>query len=138
MAPTLNFKAQFVELIASGKKRQTIRRRRVDGRANAVAGMPVKLYTGMRTADCKLIGEAMCQGVDAVDMRFGPARGYRIGGDRCAWESAAFKLDMFAHRDGFADWAELEAWFIATYEAQEFSGIIVQWWPTWIYVRAAG
>jgi hypothetical protein len=55
--PALNFKAQFVELILSGEKCQTIRKHRVK---EINAGDKLYLYTGMRTKNCKKIAEAIC------------------------------------------------------------------------------
>jgi hypothetical protein len=50
--PSLNFQTQFVRLIESGKKRQTIR----PLRKNPIkVGDKLYLFTGLRTKDCKTL-----------------------------------------------------------------------------------
>ena len=50
--PALNFQKQFVPLIESGKKRQTIR---PEGKNPIEAGDKLYLFTGLRTKSCKRI-----------------------------------------------------------------------------------
>lgn len=54
-----NFKAQFANDVESGRKRQTIRATRKDGR-EAKAGDALQLYTGMRTKACHKLRDAVC------------------------------------------------------------------------------
>ncbi len=49
-----NFKAQFVPLVESGVKRQTIRQTRKDKR-RPVPGDIAALYTGLRTRNTRLL-----------------------------------------------------------------------------------
>ena len=61
-----SFKAQFADLVASGKKTQTIRQT-----ARAKPGDRLQLYTGMRTKKCrKLVDpDPVCTLVDYVGIR---------------------------------------------------------------------
>lgn len=52
----INFKQQFAEMVESGEKRQTIRRER-KGHRQIGKGDHLKLYTGLRTKQCRLLGE---------------------------------------------------------------------------------
>jgi hypothetical protein len=55
--PSLNFKAPFAPAVQSGKKTHTIR----NPRKNPIkVGDRLYLYTGMRTKNCKKLGEAIC------------------------------------------------------------------------------
>ena len=38
-------------------------------------------------------------------------------------------LYAFARDDGFADWREMKAWFLATHKTLPFEGIVIQWRP---------
>src|ERR1051326_4822817 len=74
--PALNFKKQFVPAIRAGisksknfklqPKRQTIRAIR---KRPIVKGDTLYLYTGMRTRNCALIGEAVCKDARLVSIR---------------------------------------------------------------------
>ena len=52
--PALNFSAQFAGLVESGRKTQTIRRRR---KTPINSGAPIYLYAGQRTKACRKLGE---------------------------------------------------------------------------------
>lgn len=64
---TLNFKKQFAPAIESGKKRQTIRAHRKDGR-RPKPGDHLRLYTGMRTNDCRMLIDAKCADISSVNI----------------------------------------------------------------------
>jgi hypothetical protein len=53
--PSLNFKAQFAESVESGSKKQTIRANR---KHPIRIGDTLYLFTGMRTRNCRRLGEA--------------------------------------------------------------------------------
>lgn len=63
--PAYNFQKQFVDMIYSGEKTQTIRRRR---KRPTLAGETLKLYTGMRTKNCTLIFETQCLRVTPIEI----------------------------------------------------------------------
>jgi hypothetical protein len=65
--PALNFKRQFVEAIKSGAKFRTCRR--ITSTRRFKAGDELALYTGQRTAQCELIGRAICVAVRRVLIR---------------------------------------------------------------------
>lgn len=55
--PAYNFQSQFVPMIIDGQKPHTIRRRR---KHPTKVGDVLKLFTGMRTKNCRQFAEAMC------------------------------------------------------------------------------
>jgi hypothetical protein len=61
--PAYNFQPQFVPMILDGSKHHTVRRRR---KRPTKPGETLKLYTGMRTKNCKLIMEVTCTSVVPV------------------------------------------------------------------------
>ena len=61
--PAFNFKAQFAEMVESGKKRQTIRPQR---KRRPAPGDVLFLYTGMRTKACHLLKQTACKSVHYV------------------------------------------------------------------------
>jgi hypothetical protein len=133
--PAFNFKSQFVPLIESGKKRQTIRALRKDGRPHCRLGDFIKLYTGMRTKACRLIGESEVTGIFEVKVE---NAGIWVSGMRnfAPCETAdqkVVRLDYaeairFARADGFANVGEMKNFF-ATTHGLPFKGILIRWKP---------
>lgn len=119
-----SFKARFAPLIIDGSKSQTIR---ADRRRHARQGEELQLYTAMRTKHCRLIGRARCLRVTGIRLDLAGGRVSFEDG----WEPDIFTvtgLDVFAVRDGFADWADLCAFWRAEHEAlTAFSGVMIQW-----------
>jgi hypothetical protein len=111
----LNFKAQFVDAVASGKKTQSIR---VSKRATP--GQALQLYTGQRTKACRKIADAICVDCTYVGLT---ARGVTLG------DASKFPgdIDAFARADGFKDYAEMWKWFSETYDTNSFTGNIIRW-----------
>ena len=71
--PLLGFQEQFASLAEFGEKRQTIRACRKDGRDPKVGGT-LHLYTGLRTEQCRKLGEAVVSevlpfGIDGANGR---------------------------------------------------------------------
>lgn len=128
--PALNFSARFADLVASGEKRQTIRAPRSDGRPHASPGQIIKLYTGMRTKECRLLALGVVESVERVVIH--PAGiEYNPGTDRVRsmWEAPLSDLlNCFARSDGFKDWAELRDWFAETH-GLPFTGTLIKWRP---------
>lgn len=128
----LNFKAQFADDVVAGKKRQTIRARRKDGR-DPKPGDILFLYTGMRTKACRKLGEAVCKSVEPVRIeRAAPgAPPYPIVGDNEEWwpgdkrNPSATEL-YFAQRDGFKNWEEMWRWFESVH-GLPFEGLLIRW-----------
>ncbi|HYE32892.1 MAG TPA: hypothetical protein VEH27_15805 [Methylomirabilota bacterium] len=100
----LNFRPRFAELIQNGRKRQTIRAIRKDGKVPKV-GETLYLWTGCRTKQARKLAEHKCLAVDKVEIH---ADKFVFSGHAT---SNATLLDDAAKLDGFKDWAELRDWF---------------------------
>lgn len=120
-----SFKPRFVDPIRSGRKQQTVRA--IGRRRHARQGDRLQLYTGMRTKACRLIGRATCDIVEDIRLGFGRSAGVWLG------QISVLEVDrdVFAHADGFRDWAELVAfWEIEhpeAYAAGRFDGVMIVW-----------
>jgi hypothetical protein len=116
-----SFKKRFVAPILSGRKSQTIR---AEGkRLHARPGLLVQLYTGMRTRQCQLILESRCSMVQPIliDWHLGTIM---LGSDMVE------DLEDFAQRDGFADLAEMRAFWQAEHPGiLTFPGFVIRWTP---------
>ena len=123
--PLLGFQKQFAPLVESGEKRQTVRAYRKDGR-NPKVGDRLYLYTGLRTKQCRKLGEAIAKSVKV------------IGIDEpmfCEDESPIeivplVLLPREAHdlaiRDGFSDLDEMLSFFDKTH-GLPFKGLLIRW-----------
>ena len=116
--PALNFRKNFVPLIENGKKRQTIRPCRKDGR-NPKPGQVLYLYTGMRTKGCRKIGEVLCRSVDPVTIE---ELHIFIG---CKQLDIDEKYDL-AVADGFNYIDDFRSFF-QTHHGLPFSGYLIKW-----------
>ena len=120
--PALNFKKQFVPLIESGKKRQTIRKYRKDGR-DPKPEDTLYLYTGQRTKHCRKLKEVLCTETFEIE----------IGGAGCYYFLQVgyavippYEQDEFAQADGFRDMEELGEW-IERDHGLPFRGLLILW-----------
>jgi hypothetical protein len=118
-----NFKPQFVPLVKSGKKRQTVRATRADGRVPR-PGDVAKLYTGLRTRNTRLLMAADIIACDPVRIDF-EERAFVLGGERLRLGT----LEQFAKEDGFANATEMIDWFKGTHGPDDFEGFCVRWDP---------
>ena len=125
--PALNFKAQFAEDVEYGHKRQTVRAPRKDGRPHCRVGDTIKLYTGMRTKRCRLLGKAKVKRIARIKIE--PTCMYV--NDRLL-PSAIYDRDCeqtdneFAVADGFEGFTEMAKWF-QNVHGLPFEGILIQW-----------
>ncbi|GAG41433.1 unnamed protein product [marine sediment metagenome] len=117
--PALNFRKEFAEMVRSGRKRQTIRAYRKDGRDPKV-GDTLYLYVGMRTKGCRLLGEHKCTSVEGIALGSN-GRMYTKHG-RVEIE----REDDVAERDGFASFDEMVAWFRKVH-GLPFDGLLIRW-----------
>jgi hypothetical protein len=126
-----SFKKQFGPPILAGTKAQTIR---ADRKRHARPGELVQLFTGMRTRQCRRLGESRCVEVLPVRMAFsrrGAAELMQVG-ER--YLVTGGQMDAFARADGFAD-LEAMARFWWTEHPPEggniltFEGILIRWEP---------
>lgn len=114
-------KRQFETVIEIGRKRQTIRG---DRKRHARPGETMQLYSGMRTAHCRLIGTATCSSVLPVSIDFDEERVVIV--DQII--EARIDLDAFAWSDGFLDWEKFVAFWRKQYgPVAQWSGVIVAW-----------
>lgn len=111
----LGYKKQFVKPIKLGLKEWTIR----NDRKNPIAvGERLYMYTGLRTRNCKKIGEAICTWTSRIELREDLVLIHSFGSAVCP-TFAAFgdienhphcinTLNHFAKSDGFKDWEDLK------------------------------
>lgn len=140
--PALNFQKQFAPAVESGEKQQTIRAYRKDGR-DVKVGDKLYLYYGMRTKQCRKLGEAHCISVSRlrllgrhvatgnVNLLYGNP-GKRSGIDRfCVASSndhgnSRRRFNRFAKADGFSSADEMVEWFDKTH-GLPFEGLLIKW-----------
>lgn len=105
-------------------KRQTIRA--VGRRRHARPGDELQLYTGMRTKSCRLIGRARCVAVVRATIWVADwcvmIEGRGVLGPR--------QLGTFAREDGFADAAEMAAFWRKEHgPVEKWNGVLITWEP---------
>lgn len=116
--PALNFQKRFASLVESGRKTQTIRAFRKDGR-NPRPGQTLYLYVGQRTKGCRKLGEAECIAVDAVTIT---EDGIVFTGGHLSAEAA----DRMAEADGFRDFVAMRLCFLIEH-GLPFDGLCIRW-----------
>lgn len=114
-----NFADRFAGAVESGEKTRTIRKARAGKSRHARPGEIVQLYTGMRTADCRKLGEGLCTLSTYCAIR---EDGITLGNHPPVRE-----LD-FAQADGFRDFEDMKAWFRDHY-GLPFIGQLICWMP---------
>lgn len=125
--PALNFKAQFADDVEYGTKRQTVRAPRKDGRPHCKVGDTIKLYTGMRTKGCRLLGQATVTRIARIKIE---ATCMYVN-DRLL-PSAIYDRDCeqtdneFAEADGFKSFTDMANWF-SDVHGLPFEGTVIQW-----------
>ncbi len=119
----INFKAKFADLVATGKKTQTIRRTN-----RFKVGDTLQLYTGQRTKACRKLGEALvthiCKVIISEDWIETSSSAETID---FGAEDTQEVLDNLAQDDGFKDFEEMKAFFVAQYGDLPFEGYLIQW-----------
>jgi hypothetical protein len=125
--PAFNFRPEFAEAVEWGYKRQTIRADRRDGRPHCKRGDTLKLYTGMRTKSCRLLGTATVTRLARV--RIEPTCMYLDGRllfatlhDRDGPQTD----NEFAEADGFSSFMDMSDWFAKTH-GLPFEGTVIYW-----------
>lgn len=126
--PALNFKAQFARDVENGEKRQTVRAPRKDGRKHCKVGDTIKLYTGMRTKQCRLLASATV--TDVKRIRIEPTCMYLDGN---LLPSTIYSRDQteptdneFAEADGFESFMDMADWFRDVH-GLPFEGVVIEW-----------
>ncbi|MEM1370595.1 MAG: hypothetical protein AAGG72_00045 [Pseudomonadota bacterium] len=126
--PALNFQAQFADDVADGTKQQSIRAPRRDGRVHCKVGDTLKLYTGMRTKSCRLLGEGRVTGVrdvriEGVEMWL---NGLRLPTHIYSRDQLEPTDNEFAQADGFEDFMDMRDWF-SEHHGLPFEGVCIEW-----------
>ena len=120
-----NFQKQFAKMVETGKKCQTIRAHRKDGR-HANKDNKLQLYTGMRTKNCRKLADAICTESCTV---FINKNSYRIINEPLSIDITVYceeHLNHFAKMDGFANFEELTEWFDKAH-GLPFEGVLIMW-----------
>lgn len=123
--PAYNFKCRFEPMVSSGRKRQTIRARRKDGR-EARPGQTAYLFVLMRTKRCRRIGEGRIVSVDEIRMAAKRSSGLTIKLNGRGLD--AHEADALALADGFGSVPEMRVFFAKTH-GLPFAGTLVSWEP---------
>ncbi|SDA13108.1 hypothetical protein SAMN02799622_00911 [Methylobacterium sp. UNC378MF] len=128
-----SFKKWFGPPILAGTKAQTIRAER---KRHARPGELVQLYTGMRTRQCRRLGETPCLSVNPIRIELPRARRvpevliFDAEGALAEHWLTARALQNFARADGFADFDELHAFWRAEHPGVDtFHGVLIRWQP---------
>lgn len=130
--PAFNFQKQFADDVASGKKRQTIRRGRLKAKcttriAPAKPSDILTLYTGMRHKNCRKLATARCTGVRGIclmDSR--PAAVFLREIDSVPIRLPKTDAEKLARADGFASLGRMLDWFRETH-GLPFHGYLIEW-----------
>ncbi len=118
---TYNFKKRFVAAIVAGHKRHTIRGQR---KRHARPGEQLQLQHGPRMKPVRL-GTATCTHALAISINLGLGQ---IKAEGTMMIETPEDLDSFARRDGFADWADMRAFWRAEHKTVEvFDGVLIAW-----------
>lgn len=123
--PLLGFQKQFVEAVESGTKRQTIRAHR---KRPFKVGDTLYLYYGLRTQQCRKLGEVECREVVPFKIEFGY---FWMFYSRGAVQRRWLRLQVhdaadLARADGFESAADMAAWFEKTH-GLPFDGQLIRW-----------
>lgn len=126
-----SFKKQFGPPILAGTKAQTIRAER---KRHARPGEMVQLFTGMRTRQCRRLGESRC--IEVLPIRIELPRERRVpevmvftpSGDLARHYMTGRALENFARADGFRDFDDLHAFWAAEHPGVlTFNGVLIRW-----------
>jgi hypothetical protein len=115
--PAYSFKAQFVDPIKRGHKKQTIRGKR---KHQAKPGDPLYLYYAMRTKYCTKILDATCTKVDGIVIKTNGS--VYVNGKKLN----LVQKSSLAILDGFATFTEMMA-FWKENNSLPFKGDIIHW-----------
>lgn len=116
--PAYNFKKEFAEKVESGLKRQTIRKTRKDGK-RPVVGTTAYLYAGMRTKNCKKLGEHVIKSVHNISIKMS---GVYIDNVHIT----SNPLIKLAQLDGFDSYTAMFDFFFKTH-GLPFEGHLIKW-----------
>lgn len=129
-----NFMKRFAEDVEEGRKLQTIRKLRKDGRVPCKPGDRLQLYTGMRSPSCRLLHEATCSSILQISIQTDGAiflsaveKGVLSSVQRGGWAPLdTDHMNELARADGFEDPAGLIEFFSETH-GLPFDGYLIKW-----------
>ena len=142
--PAYSFKKRFAGSVRNGRKRQTIRKPR---KYPTKPGDTLYLYTALRTKWAKKLREVTCKSVHRIYIFFNkpyihispcwnPNPDGKIVLVKGAIISDMYKLNEFARADGFKNWEDMKAFWIAEYGVKKgnrkvilrkFEGELIKW-----------
>ena len=117
----LNFMKQFAPDVEAGRKLQTIRQHRKDGK-RIQPGDTLKLYTGLRTRGARLLRISQAEQVSSVRILVNDRQLIIDGRQLDIAEKSAF-----ARADGFSTFAEMASFFHEQYQLDTFDGYCAKW-----------
>lgn len=107
--------------LASGKKRQTIRKVRKKG--NPRKGDTLYLYVGHRTKQGQLVDEVFCKSVSAISMGIRNNQLFVVVDGILLSDK---ELSELAVKDGFRTVSDFRQFFNETY-GYPFNGLLIRW-----------
>lgn len=123
-----SFNTAFVDRVASGTKRQTIRLPR---KRHARPGEEIQLYHGMRTRHCRLLGKSTVESVHEIRIDLVEQT---ITIDDAIVINEIDELDAFALSDGFdglrgriEPWEHMHRWWCMIHPGEVFAGVLIKW-----------
>jgi hypothetical protein len=126
---TIRFAKFQTELVASGKKRMTIRKPRKGGigEGDTLRLMGPRAGYGKR-AEPLLLREAACVSVHGIVLGFSPKTRALISADISGpvFDGPA-NVDALALADGFADALEMGRYFVKWHGPGTFRGVLIRW-----------
>ena len=114
----------FAGKIKSGEKRQTIRRASPKWK-NVKAGDKLTLYTGLRTKQCRKLGEAFVEDIGEVKLyKAGLIGAINREGEYWLTED---EVEQLSRRDGFDDVYDFWKFFDAHYPERPIKMNVIRW-----------
>lgn len=132
--PLLNFQGRFVDPIENDLKHHTLRNFR---KYPIHPGDTLYLYTGLRTANSRKLGEAKCIEVrhviikkDSIALRMQLTLAEDGENVNTHYKVDRFftidELNAFAISDGFSDWNDMKKWWTTTH-GLPWNGQMIKW-----------
>lgn len=125
--PAYNFKSRFADKVRSGKKRQTIRKKR---KRRTLVGETVYLYTGMRTKKCERLAVGTVTKVTDILIDVSGTDVFIVlydgKADITGHILSVDEMNDLARKDGFDTIQELAKFFRDTH-GPVFNGVVIEW-----------
>jgi len=119
-----NFNERFAGAVKTGVKKSTIRGQRIGRSRHALPGEPLRLYTGMKTKECKkLLPNQICSNVQRIVIIQEPLVSVIL--DDFVLSAAA--VEELAVADGFDDVETFAGFFRENY-GLPFEGVLISWY----------